>query len=161
MELNLYQIDYKRLVLLLLPTFLRKPRLFAFLRAATFGVSELHVAFLKNRDVNLLRLKRNGQVCYLRRMLNDELDAEDRRIRITDADPEGDWVFALDEEEAYQLFIGSEGMLVYSENLVFGNTAFFNVFVPWSSGETDKNNRLQNFLNEYKLLSKKYILSYE
>lgn len=158
--MKLFQIDYKRLAMLLLPTFLRRPRIFAFLCALTFSVSELHVKFLKNRDVNLLRIRRNGQTCYLRGMLNDELDAGERRIRITGTDTEGDWVFAMDEGEAYQLLVNTAGPMVYSQDLIIGNTAFFNVLVPWGKEQTDLNNRLRNFLNEYKLLSKKYIIQY-
>lgn len=158
--MRLFQIDYKRLVLLLLPTFLRKPRLFAFVCALVFSISELHVKFLKSRNANLLRIKRNGQVCYLRGLLNDELDPIERRIQVTDATAEGDWVFAMSEGEAYQLLINAEGVLVYSEDLIIGNTAFFNVLVPWGKEQADLNNRLCNFLNEYKLLSKKYIIQY-
>lgn len=159
--MKLYQIDYKRLVLLLLPTFLRRPRLCAYLYALTFGVSELYGKFLKNRDTNLSRIKRNGQVCYLRGMLNDELDPEERRIRIIDGDAEGSWVFTVDEEEAYQLFIDNPGTMIYSESLIIANTAFFYVPVPWPENQTDLNNCLRNFLNEYKLLSKKYIIQHE
>lgn len=159
--MRLFQIDYKRLVLLLLPTFLRKPRLFAFLCALTFGIAELHAKFLKDRNANLLRIKRNGQVCYLRGLLNDELDPEERRIQIKDGTTEGDWIFAMDEDEAYQLFIDTGGTMVYSEDRIISNTAFFYVFIPWSKEQTDLNNRLRNFLNEYKLLSKKYIIQHE
>lgn len=159
--MRLYQIDYKRLVVLLLPTFLRKPRIFAFLCALTFSVSELHSRFLRNRDANLLRLKRNGQTCYLRGMLNDELDSGERRITITDGSEEGDWVFAYDEAAPYPLLLDAEGVMVYAEALIIANTAFFYVDVPWSESEKDKNNRLRNFLNEYKLLSKRYIIRYE
>lgn len=158
--MKLFQIEYKRLVLLLLPTFIRKSRIFAFLCALTFGVSELHVRFLKNRDVNLLRIKRNGQVCYLRGLLNDELDPTGRRILLTDASVEGDWIFAMNEGESYQLLINTAGVLVYSEDFIIGNTAFFNVYVPWGKEQADLNNRLRNFLNEYKILSKKYIIQY-
>lgn len=159
--MKLYQIDYKRLALLLLPTFLRKPRIFAFLSAFVFGVSVLHNRFMKNRTANLLRIKRNGQVCYLKGMLNDELDPDKMRIRITDQDVEGDWVFAMDEEEPYQLFIDNKGITVYGEGLIITNTAFFYVSVPWKKEDTNMNDRMKSFLNEYKLLSKKYIISYE
>lgn len=158
--MNLYRIDYKRLVLLLLPTFLRKPRLFAFLSALTFSISELHVKFIKNRDANLSKIKRNGQVCYLRGMLNDELDPQERRIRITGADKEGDWVFAMEEEFYNQLFVYTEGTMVYSEDLIISNTAIFTVSVPWKEEQTDLNRRLRNFLNEYKILSKEYLIQY-
>lgn len=159
--MKLYQIDFKRLVLLLLPTFLRRPRLFAFLCALTFGVAELHVRFLKLRDSDLLRIRRNGQVCYLRGLLNDELDPVNRQIKIRDAADEGDWVYAMDEGEAYQLLIDGTGTMVYDETLIIANTAFIYVLVPWKKEETNLNNRLHSYLREYKLLSKKYMIRYE
>lgn len=159
--MKLYQIDFKRLVLLLLPTFLRRPRLFAFLCALTFGVAELHVRFLKLRDSDLLRIRRNGQVCYLRGLLNDELDPVNRQIKIRDAADEGDWVYAMDESEAYQLLIDGTGTMVYDETLIIANTAFIYILVPWKKEEENLNNRLRSYLKEYKLLSKKYMIRYE
>lgn len=156
--MKVFQINYKRLVLLILPTFLRQPRIFAFLTAMTYAVSELHSQFIKNREGNLFRLQLNGQVCYLRKLLTEKLD---RRIKLSDGDTDGDWVFALNEEEPYQLLIENDGTMVYKDNLIIKNEAYFIVSVPWLESDEDKNNRLRSFLNEYKLLSKKYIIRYE
>lgn len=65
------EINYKRLIVLLLPTFLRQATITAFLRAMTIPIEYLYNQFLANRNSNLYRLKMNGQVCYLRRVLND------------------------------------------------------------------------------------------
>lgn len=168
--MELYQIDYKRLVLLLLPTFLRQPRLFAFLRAMVFSVSEMHGKFLKQRNTNLLRIKRNGQVCYLRGLLNDELDQTDRLITVTDGEADGNWLFAFSEEIASQLLIQKEANsstetpivhLLYSEAKIIANTALFIVSVPWPETDKNKTERFISLLNEYKLLSKKYTIKYE
>lgn len=159
--MKLYQIDYKKLVLLLLPTPLRKSRMFAFLCALTFGVTALHEQFLKSRDRHLLRLRRNGQVCYLRGILNDEFDTKERRIRITDGKEGGDWVVARDEEEAYQLLVAGDGPMLYSEELIVVDADFFSVYVPWGKEEENKNTRLRSCLNEYKLISKKYVIKNE
>lgn len=156
--MKVFQINYKRLVLLILPTFLRQPRIFAFLTAMTYAVAELHSQFVKNREGNLFRLQLNGQVCYLRKLLTEKLD---RRIKLSDGDTDGDWVFALNEEEPYQLLIENDGTMVYKDNLIIKNEAYFIVSVPWLESDEDKNNRLRSFLNEYKLLSKKYIIRYE
>lgn len=156
--MKVFQINYKRLVLLILPTFLRQPRIFAFLTAMTFAVDELHSRFVKNREGNLFRLQLNGQVCYLRKLLKEKLD---QRIKLSDGDTDGDWVFALNEEEPYQLLIENDGTMVYKDNLIIKNEAYFIVSVPWLESDEDKNNRLRSFLNEYKLLSKKYIIRYE
>lgn len=172
--MNLFQIDYKRLVLQLLPPFLRQPRIFAFMTALTFGVEYAYHQFCDNREINLLRLRRNGQVCYLEKLLNDELDNYYRRISITDIENEYDrWLWAMDEEESYQWFVETEWLneegklcskpenMVCSETLLLSNTAWFYVTVPFSESEVDSVNKLNSFLSEYKLLSKKYVINYE
>lgn len=166
--MKLFQIDYKRLVLLLLPTFLRQSRIFAFMTALTFSVSSLYDTFKANRERNLRRLKFNGQVCYLQKMLNDELDFVARRISISDKSSEGQWLIAMDEVEPYQLFVMPEqlnaegkmeadrGNLIFDEGLLISDTAIFHLSVPWAETDIDMDNRLKSLLNEYKLLSKKY-----
>ena len=175
-----FEIDYKRLVLLLLPTFLRRPRIYAFLTAMTFGVEELHRQFSRQRDANLLRCRRNGQVCYLRALLNDELDPVQRRITLEDASQPGNWLMIFDESTSYQTLIRSEPgtdsnfipisnpisnpgaavHILYDEAAILENTSFFTVTVPWNVQMEDSTNRLRSLLNEYKLLSKTYIINY-
>ena len=180
-----FELDYKRLVLLLLPTFLRRPRIYAFLTAMTFGVEELHRQFTRQRDANLLRCRRNGQVCYLRALLNDELDPVQRRITLEDASQPGNWLMIYDETASYQTLIRSEPgtdsnfipisnpyadsvpnsgytpvHILYDEAAILENTSFFTVTVPWNAQMEDSTNRLRSLLNEYKLLSKTYIINY-
>lgn len=159
-----FEIDYKRLVLLLLPTFLRRPRLYAFLTAMTFGVEELHRQFSRQREANLLRCRRNGQVCYLRALLNDELDPVQRRITLEDASQPGNWLMIYAENASYQTLIRSEPgaavHILYDEAAILENTSFFTVTVPWNAQMEDSTNRLRSLLNEYKLLSKTYIINY-
>lgn len=161
LRMKLFQIDYKRLVLLLLPTFLRRPRIFAFLTAFVFGISEIHARFLKSREAALCRIRRNGQVCHLGGMLNDEFDPALRRITITDGDAEGDWLMAMHADQPYQLFVGNGDEFVYAESLIIANTAIFYVCVPWPQSDVNQTNRMRNLLNEYKLLSKKYTIRHE
>lgn len=165
--MNLYQIDYKRLVLLLLPTFLRRSRIYAFLTAMVFSVEELHRQFTRNREANLLRIRRNGQVCYLRALLNDELDPVQRRITLDDASQPGNWLMIYDEAASYQTLIRSEPgtntdpvHILYDEAAILENTSFFTVTVPWNVKMEDSTNRLRSLLNEYKLLSKTYIINH-
>lgn len=225
--MKLFQIDYRRLVLLLLPTFLRRSRIYAFLSAMVFGIEELHRRFTRSRGANLLRCRRNGQVCYLRALLNDELDPVQRRITLDDASQPGEWVMIYDENASYQTLIQSEpgnggnpisnpdsnpgtepgsglvrgsnsnfqsnsnsgtdsvsdrGLvrgsgsgtdsvsgfrsasvpvhILYDEGSILENTSFFTVTVPWNVKMEDSTNRLRSLLNEYKLLSKTYIINY-
>lgn len=164
-----------------------------------FGVEELHRQFTRQRDANLLRCRRNGQVCYLRALLNDELDPVQRRITLDDASQPGEWVMIYDENASYQTLIQSEpgnggnpisnsnfqsvsnsGIdsvsdrgsgsgndsasvpvhILYDEGSILENTSFFTVTVPWNAKMEDSTNRLRSLLNEYKLLSKTYIINY-
>lgn len=79
-----YRIDYKRLVELLLPTFLRKKIILAFLRAIIIPVTDIYTKFTIYRFAVSKRIDFNGQVMYLEKMLNDEFDLTDE-IYITDA----------------------------------------------------------------------------
>lgn len=160
-----FQFDIKRWALLLLPTFMRKVGIKALLNALLCPVSVIHAFFFENRNRHLRCLKCNGQVCYLRGMLNDVFDMEKRRIRIEDGEAEGGWVFVWSEELSSHLLVSSlqsawPGITLYNEILLIGNTALFRVIVPWNAKQTDWNRHLEGIINEYKLLSKKYIIEY-
>ena len=79
-----YDINIKRLALLLLPTFWRKPLLAALAYAAVSPLQWLHTQFMRWKCDTDYRLRYNGQVCHLRAVLNDMFDPIDRRITITD-----------------------------------------------------------------------------
>ena len=67
----MFEIDLKKLVLQLLPTFYRQQLIFGVLRAALGGLQAVYDAFTKARVAHIYRLTHNGQVCYLRAVLND------------------------------------------------------------------------------------------
>jgi hypothetical protein len=77
-----YKIDFDRLILLLLPTFLRKPVLFAYVKALISPIASLHYKWVQMRAENLKTLSYNSQRCYLRGALNDKYDPDLRRITI-------------------------------------------------------------------------------
>jgi hypothetical protein len=77
-----YKIDFDRLILLLLPTFLRKPVLFAYVKALMSPIASLHYKWEQMRSENLKTLSYNSQRCYLRGALNDRYDPDLRRITI-------------------------------------------------------------------------------
>ena len=56
--MKLFQIDFQRLILLILPPCLRFPRIYALLLAMTFGIEELYRSFSRQREANLTRLRR-------------------------------------------------------------------------------------------------------
>lgn len=82
--MSLYDLKIKRLALLLLPTFYRKPLIAAFAQSMVQGVNIVYGNFMRWRQDKQYRLSHNGQVCYLRAVLNDQFDPIERRITITD-----------------------------------------------------------------------------
>ena len=78
-----YKIDFDKLILLLLPTFLRKPVLFGYIKALISPLVNLYDSWSLNRNKNLKKLQYNSQRCYLRGALNDNFDRDLRRITIS------------------------------------------------------------------------------
>ncbi|HOI27093.1 MAG TPA: hypothetical protein PLN63_05295 [Paludibacteraceae bacterium] len=95
--MNLYQIDYRKLVALLLPTMLRKPIIIIFLQCATLAVKLRHHDFLSNRDSNMYRLQHNGQVCHLRALLNEAFPTRSTDFIIEDSSVTSEFVYAMSE----------------------------------------------------------------
>lgn len=81
-----FNIDYNKLVVLLLPTFLRKEKYIAYLRSAIAPVIKFHYSFLKLKEDDHYKLDHNWQVCYLETVLNDRFDTSERRIKIVEGD---------------------------------------------------------------------------
>ena len=79
-----YEVNIKRLALLLLPTFWRRPILATLAYAMVSPLGYLHTRFVLFRRDTVYRLTHNGQVCYLRAVLNDTFDPIERRITVTE-----------------------------------------------------------------------------
>lgn len=91
----------------MLPTFLRRRRIFAFCRALCSplycGVEGLYNRFLQKRGDHIFSLSHNGQVCYIRAALNYAFGLS-KGFEIDDADSyQGEWVFAKDASMTQQL----------------------------------------------------------
>lgn len=108
----IFNINFDKWVALMLPTFLRRRRFFAFCRALCaplyLGEDGLYNRFLQKRGDHIYRLSHNGQVCYLRAALNDAFGIT-KGFEIEDADDyEGEWVFAKDPTMPQQLLAVDE-----------------------------------------------------
>lgn len=166
--MKIVEIDYKRLIVLLLPTFLRLPVLSAFLLAFIRPVENMYYRFLRNRDGNIERTNRTGQVCYLRGMLNDLFDPQVRGIRI-DALTEGDCVFAYKAETFNTV---NKGEVIYLEFRHLKHTILtqsgkigqlredFAVVMPLRLKGQVAESRLIVMVNYYKLAGKRFQIVY-
>lgn len=163
---RLYQVKIKRLALLTLPTWLRRPLCAALIYA---GVSPLERILNELRsfrgDVGY-RLGHNGQVCKLRGVLNDEFDPKLRRIEVEDNSNSEERNDAMVwHREVGQWMIVPErakgGKQVYREG--YGGTGGYDFWVRVPSGllNNEAESRLRAIVNMYKLASKRYAINYK
>lgn len=90
----MFEIDFKRLIALLLPMSLRRPLIFGVLRAGVSGVERVYKDFMAARKEHNFRLTHNGQVCYLRGVLNYCFGPG---FKIGSIKQEGEWLYAVTE----------------------------------------------------------------
>lgn len=156
---NIYRINFARLAVLLLPTMLRKPALVEFLRSI-FSQLEL-IPFLNFRGTTNYRLTHNGQVCYLRAVLNDTFDVELRRIEIGEG---METVMPIIYWREVERLVGvpprgTDGLIVGWRGTTAGGSFDFTVRVPteiFSDNETII--KMTAVIREYKLASKQFII---
>lgn len=163
--MSVYDVKIKRLALLLLPTALRKPLMAAFVQGAVQGVNVLHGSFMQWRGDRDYRLSHNGQVCYLRAVLNDAFDPGERRIRVEDADsgmPEGTRLF-MREEDRHVLAPAREtgGAFVLNRRGYSGAAGSdFWVSVPYELMRGTDTARLAALVDAYRLASRRWRIRY-
>lgn len=160
-----YDVNLRKLVLLLLPTFHRRPLLSALAYCIIAPLRSLYVQFLSLRNDSNYRLEHNGQVCYLRAVLNDIFDAGKRRITITDYEliiSAGKTIYAreLDNETIITQREAMNPLIVNRRGFVGVSGLDFMVNLPLDMKGSVDEVRLRAIVNMYKLVSKRYIINY-
>lgn len=159
-----FKIDYNRLIVLMLPTFLRRPVLFGLLRAAVTPLDALYRRFCSRRDEHLYRLNHNGQVCHLRACLNDRFKSAMGTLEIISMERAGEWLYAVTEGGARIPIAITEDNLSEVENApVLSNEVLLNaaqnefiVSVPADIYDSSLE-EVKALVNQYKLISKRAI----
>lgn len=159
-----YDVNFKRLALLLLPTFRRRPLLAAVAYASVSPLQWLHTRFMLWRRDTDYRLLHNGQVCRLRGLLNDLFDPIERRITVTEEAPNvGNILFYKREmQRAVRLPVRGSGRTVVLNRRGYGGVSGYDFWVniPVALlGETDTD-RLRAVVDAYKLASKRYQINF-
>lgn len=157
------QIDYRKLVILLLPTFLRQPVLMAWLRAMAFPLQSLHDRHQAARTQRLYELRHTSQICYIKDALNNEFGITDyaNGFEIEDINAPGNWVWIYDEnvdrfdDEQHMLF--DDPTFIHDLSAILPPTSAFFVLVPQSVtlGETNRA-RIRSIVNKYRLASRTF-----
>ncbi len=159
-----YDVNFRRLALLLLPTFWRRPLFGAFAFALVTPVSHLHVRFMQYRQRTGYRLRHNGQVCYLRAVLNDEFDPELRRITLSDSDKTdfGTVVYRRVARRPLKLPLraDSAGVKIYRRGFTGAGAVDFIVGIPAALRGNIDESRLSGVVDTYRLASMRYAVLY-
>lgn len=122
-----YKIDFDKLILLLLPTFLRKALLFGYIKALVSPIASLHYRWSKMREENLKKLSYNSQRCYLRGVLNDKYDPVLRQIDFdATLNLQPDYIYT--QAENLDVYLGT--MYLEQDFNYAGSTVDFLVNVP-------------------------------
>lgn len=151
-----FSIDINKLVVLLAQTFLRKPRLLALLQSLTTPIATLQQQWYKKRLDNIYKLKHNGQVCYLKKAINDDFDASLRRIKIADGNKyERVYLYANSEKKQPKL-LGKTFLRPVGDYADTG--ADFRVIVPQGFDFTNNIYQLRALIDFYKLAGKRYLI---
>jgi hypothetical protein len=149
-----YKIDFDKLILLLLPTFLRNSIMFSYIKVLISPIANLHYRWGQMRTENVIMLAYNSQKCYLRKALNDKFDNDLRRITISDtAQLDQDYLFT--RGEYLDVYLGVMH-LELDFNYVAGQVDFL-INVP---GEIldERENEITALVNFYALAGKSYKL---
>lgn len=147
-----YKVDFDKLILLLLPTFLRKPVLFGYLKALISPIASLHYRWSKMRDENLKKLSYNCQRCYFRGALNDKFDPVLRRITFDDTlSLQQDYIYT--QAENLDVYLGT--MWLEQDFNYAGSTVDYLVMVPRDIMNA-KLNEIVALIELYNLAGKQY-----
>lgn len=154
---NIYDVDIKRLIKLLLPMRWRNAGLLTLIRALTEPIAGLPVEVKNYKAKQEYRMSYNGQVCRLRGLLNDEFDAEERRITIVDAkgDDANRYLFVYARGDGQNVLLPRMVRERHSPSL---DKWDFEISVPTELKIEEL--RIKALINEYKLASKRYKINY-
>lgn len=167
MTSRIYETDIKRLALLTLPTWLRRPVAAALLYAGVAPLGRLVQELRVLREETGYRIRHNGQVCKLRGALNDVFDAQERRIRVEDEasvdGPDGTMVYWRSEERELPVPERRTGGAVRVNGRGYGGVSGYDfwVTVPLALRGVIDETRLRATVNGYKLASKRWTIKYE
>lgn len=161
-----YNVNIKRLALLTLPTWLRRPLSGALIYAGVSPLGRLLQELRAYRSATSYRLRHNGQVCKLCGALNDEFDPGLRRIEIEDSDSVGNWeaaaVWLRDMDRWVMVPRRGAGTVSIHREGFNGTSGYdFWVTVPEELWTAETETRLRAILNMYKLAGKRYAINHK
>lgn len=155
-----YNIDFGRFAVLNLPIGLRKPGIAALVQVALKPIDSLHYTWKQWRGDNLYKIEHTGQICYLRKSLNDKFDVSLRRIYIGDGQL-NETLYIFTEAEPVNVWMDNESepetLWMYNEAETADTGLDFIVYVPVEVYNTHIHG-LRAHINYYKPGGKRYAI---
>ena len=150
-------VDFKKLAVWMLPSWLRGNTVLLILHNALWPIRQKYGEYVRFVNDTLYKLQHNGQVCYLRKVLNDKCDPVDRRILIEDFDGLVKLYFWPDADNRDYDF--SLTWFFWGNDMYEDSGVDFVVKVPYSIVTTTSEIAyLKSLANEFKLAGKRYII---
>ncbi len=151
----MFNIDFKKLALWLIPVWLRKSNLLLLVMVVTWPLRQVYNSFLLFTEAKLYRLRHNGQVCFLEAVLNDAFDGASRRIYISDFDGK-QRIYFWPEAERRDVNFGIT-QYFWAETDYADSGMDFTIHLPVDVVTTTAQMAyLKSLVNEYKLAGKNY-----
>lgn len=153
---NVYYLNWNRLVTFFIPKVLRKPLLLALIHSAVLPLKVNYSAFLSFKKNAEYKVKHNGQVVYLEKMLNDKFDKNLRRIQVENRKPNIPfWLYYVEDGKPLFIYhIENTKPVYFFRNGYHYNEFDFTVSIP--NDLIDFEFQIQAQINYYKLFSKNY-----
>lgn len=148
---KIHQIDFERLVVLLLPSRMRGVRLMSLVRALVAPVASLSARRLAEREERLFWLRTTGQRRQLRYALNRWFGVEG--FEIEDATSRGTWLMVHSEKSPNYPTMIDNTTLLYSEKTVVGEHAFV---VRYPKELAEKEAIIKVIVDRYKMAGKSF-----
>lgn len=155
-----YNVDWNRFAILMLPGAMRKPRIAKLMQLILLPIDTLHQAWQQWREENLYKIEHTGQVCLLRKSLNDTFDAAQRRIYIGNGQlNETQYIYT--EAEAQEVYTGTEAeaetLYLRTEAETADTGLDFIVYVPQEVFDAQVH-ALHGHIKYYKVGGKRYAI---
>ena len=165
------KIDYKKLGVLLLPTFLRGKALVSLVRVLMMPLQRLHDEHHAAREARMFGLAHTGQVCRMKDALNKAFSLGQyasggdygQGFEVEDVAVKGDWQVVYAEENAFvnrHVLAMSDAddavEMVCTEEEILQLTKNFVVHVPMAEEEWLANaDKVKDIVEHYRLVSRK------
>lgn len=150
----MFNLDINKLVLWLIPAFLRKPVMYAWLKTLCFPLIQVYNQFSIKRTDNLYKIAHNSQVFNMEQVLNDRFDNAERRIYITDGLTK-DRTYIYTPNELKPVYLGD--ISIWNSDDYADTGVDFIAWIPTAAGVTDQDLiEMKAQVNFYKLAGKRY-----